>query len=67
MTKNHRSAATGRFVAASTARRNLSGTVSEPRGKDSSSGVVYRSAKTGRFVTETTARRNPGTTLREGK
>ena len=67
MSKNHRSAVTGRFVTASVARRTPSGTLSEPRGKDSSSGVSYRSAVTGRFVTEDTARRHPGTTVREGR
>ena len=63
MGKMHRSASTGRFVKASTARRHPKTTVSQmPGGKAKG----YRSAITGRFVAKSTAARHPGTTIREG-
>ncbi len=60
--KVHRSASSGRFVKASTARRNPRTTTTETVGKGGSR-PVHRSAITGRFVTESTAKRHPSTTI----
>lgn len=64
MRKVHRSAATGRYVKASTSRRRPNTTVSSTTG---SKAKGYRSAITGRFVTASTARRHPETTIHEGR
>lgn len=61
---HHRSAATGRYVKASTAVRNPKTTVTE-RGANRSSGTHHRSAVTGRFVKSSTAARHPNTTVTE--
>ena len=59
-----RSARTGRFVKASTARRSPRTTTTETVGRGTSNKTtVNRSAITGRFVTEATAQRHPGTTI----
>ncbi len=63
MAKN-RSAITGRYVKASTAKRNPTTTVTE-RGTNRSSGTHYRSAITGKFVKAATAARHPNTTVAE--
>lgn len=60
----NRSAGSGRFVTASTARRNPSGTTTEQVGRGTSNkSTVHRSAATGRFVTEATAKRHPDKTI----
>ena len=51
---HHRSAATGRYVKASTAARNPRTTVTE-RGANRGSGTHHRSAITGKFVKGSTA------------
>ncbi|MBU8813799.1 hypothetical protein KL953_33560 [Mycolicibacterium goodii] len=61
---HHRSAATGRYVKASTAARNPKTTVTE-RGANHSSGTHHRSAITGKFVKGSTAARHPNTTVTE--
>jgi hypothetical protein len=61
---HHRSAATGRYVKASTAARNPKTTVTE-RGANRSSGTHHRSAITGKFVNGSTAARHPNTTVTE--
>lgn len=61
---HHRSAATGRYVKASTAARNPRTTVTE-RGANRSSGTHHRSAITGKFVKASTAARHPNTTVTE--
>ncbi len=61
---HHRSAATGRYVKASTAARNPKTTVTE-RGANRSSGTHHRSAITGKFVKGSTAARHPNTTVTE--
>ena len=61
---HHRSAATGRYVKASTAARNPKTTVTE-RGGNHSSGTHHRSAITGKFVTGSTAARHPNTAVTE--
>jgi hypothetical protein len=61
---HHRSAATGRYVKASTAVRNPKTTVTE-RGATHSSGTHHRSAITGKFVKASTAARHPNTTVTE--
>ncbi|WP_027331249.1 hypothetical protein [Mycolicibacterium tusciae] len=61
---HHRSAATGRYVKASTAARNPKTTVTE-RGANRSSGTHHRSAITGKFVKGSTAARHPSTTVTE--
>ena len=61
---HHRSAATGRYVTASTAARNPKTTVTE-RGANRSSGTHHRSAITGKFVKGSTAARHPNTTVTE--
>jgi hypothetical protein len=62
---HHRSAATGRYVkASSTAARNPKTTVTE-RGANRSSGTHHRSAITGKFVKASTAARHPNTTVTE--
>jgi len=59
-----RSARTGRFVKASTARRSPRTTTTERVGRGTSNKTaVNRSTITGRFVTDATARRHPGTTI----
>ena len=61
-----RSASTGRYVKASTARRHPSKTVTESRGRSGGGkGKAYRSAATGRYVTEATVKRHPDTTVTE--
>lgn len=61
-----RSARTGRFVKASTTRRNRRTTITESVGRGTKNAkVVYRSATSGRFVKAATARRNPATTIRQ--
>jgi hypothetical protein len=62
MGKVHRSAASGRFVKASTARRHPKTTVSSTLGGRANG---YRSAITGRFVTKATATRHPANTIKE--
>jgi hypothetical protein len=65
MAKGHgRSAVTGRYVTASTTRRNPRTTVTE-RGANHGSGTHHRSAITGRYVTAATAARQPNTTVAE--
>ena len=60
----HRSARTGRFVKADTARRNPRTTVTERVGAAAGKGAsVGRSAITGRFVAAATVARHPGTTV----
>lgn len=61
---HHRSAATGRYVKASTAARNPKTTVTE-QGANRSSGTHHRSAITGKFVNGSTAARHPNTTVTE--
>lgn len=57
-----RSARTGRFVSASTARRSPRTTSTERIGRGTSNKTtVNRSTITGRFVKESTAQRHPGT------
>lgn len=59
-----RSASSGRFVKASTAKRNPSGTTTEKIGRGTSNKTsVNRSAASGRFVTDVTARRHPHKTI----
>lgn len=61
-----RSARTGRFVKASTARRSPSTTVTERVGRGTSNKTtVNRSASTGRFVKESTVQRHPGKTIKQ--
>lgn len=60
--KKYRSAKTGRFVSASTAKRYPKTTVAEARSKGGKRSVC-RSAITGRFVRQATVRRHPGTTI----
>lgn len=61
-----RSARTGKFVKASTAKRNPRTTTSEKVGRGTSNKTtVHRSAITGKFVTAATARRHPTTTLKQ--
>lgn len=58
-----RSARTGRFVKASTARRSPRTTSNERIGRGTSNKTtVHRSTITGRFV-KSTAQRHPGTTI----
>lgn len=60
----NRSASSGRFVKASTVRRNPSGTTTENVGRGTSNKTaVNRSAATGRFVTEATTKRHPNKTI----
>lgn len=59
-----RSAATGRYVKASTALRHPRTTVVET-GSNKGSGTHHRSAITGRYVTGSTAARHPDTTVTE--
>lgn len=62
----NRSARTGRFVSASTARRNPRVTSTEKVGNGTSnSTTVHRSTITGKFVTSATAKRHPGTTINQ--
>lgn len=62
----NRSARTGRFVKAATARRNPRTTSTEKVGSGTSNSTsVHRSTITGRFVTPATAKRNPGTTINQ--
>lgn len=63
MSKVHRSAATGRFVKASTTRRHPTTTVTSTVGGKAKG---YRSTISGKFVKASTARRHPDTTIREG-
>ncbi len=59
-----RSARTGRFVKASTARRSPRVTSTETVGRGTSNKTaVNRSTITGRFVKESTAQRHPDTTI----
>ncbi|GAB48793.1 hypothetical protein [Mobilicoccus pelagius] len=58
-----RSAKSGRFVTALTARRNPRTTITMSNGSKSSG---YRSSITGRYVTKATAARHPETTIHEG-
>lgn len=59
-----RSASSGRFVKASTVKRNPGGTTTENVGRGTPSKTsVNRSAASGRFVTEATARRHPDKTI----
>ena len=59
-----RSARTGRFVKASTARRSPRTTSTETVGRGTSNQTaVNRSTITGRFVKESTAQRHPDTTV----
>lgn len=59
-----RSARTGRFVKASTARRNPRTTTIETVGRGTSNTTtVNRSTITGRFVTASTAQCHPDTTM----
>ncbi|PZP22354.1 MAG: hypothetical protein DI613_18505 [Kocuria rhizophila] len=59
-----RSARTGRFVKASTARRSPRTTSTEKVGRGTSNKTtVHRSTITGRFVKESTAQRHPSTTI----
>jgi hypothetical protein len=59
-----RSAGTGRFVRASTARRHPGKTTTERVGGGTGNArAVHRSASSGRFVTKATAQRNPGGTI----
>lgn len=59
-----RSARTGRFLTASTARRSPRTTTTERIGRGTSNKTtVHRSTITGRFVKESTAQRHPGTTI----
>ena len=59
-----RSASSGRFVKASTARRSPRTTTTETVGRGTSNKTtVNRSAITGRFVKESTAQRHPDTTI----
>lgn len=60
----HRSASTGRFVKAATARRSPRTTTTETVGENGNR-PVRRSSITGRFVTEATAKRHPNTTIRQ--
>ena len=60
----NRSASSGRFVKASTARRNPRTTTTEVVGTGGNR-AVHRSAATGRFVTAATAKRSPSTTIRQ--
>lgn len=61
-----RSARTGKFVKAATAKRNSRTTTSEKVGRGTSNKTsVHRSAITGKFVTAATARRHPGTTIKQ--
>lgn len=62
--KVNRSASTGRFVKASTAKRHPKTTVTETVGGGSSR-AVYRSAITGKFVKQSTAERHPSNTIRQ--
>jgi hypothetical protein len=64
MSKNYRSAGTGRFVTKSQATRNPSKTVAETRGGGSTNGT-HRSAVTGKFVTPSYAAKNPGKTIKD--
>jgi hypothetical protein len=59
-----RSASTGRFVKASTARRSPKTTSTENVGRGTSNETtVNRSTITGHFVKESTAQRHPDTTI----
>ena len=59
-----RSASSGRFVKASTARRSPRTTTTETVGRGTSNkSAVNRSAITGRFVKESTAQRHPDNTI----
>lgn len=59
-----RSAQTGRFVKASTARRNPRTTSTERIGQGTSNKTtVYRSTITGKFVKQSTVKRHPNTTI----
>lgn len=62
-----RSARTGRFIKASTAKRHPGTTVIDQVGgsKKGTPVKVARSAKTGRFVTEEAAERHPDSTVVE--
>ncbi|MDM2083386.1 hypothetical protein [Mycobacteroides abscessus] len=65
MAKGHnRSAITGRYVTAASAKRNPKTTVTE-RGANHSNGTHHRSAITGKFVKGSTAARHPDTTVTE--
>ena len=64
MSKNYRSAGSGKFVTKSQATRSPSTTVGETRGGGSTHGV-HRSAKTGEFVTPSYAAKNPKTTIKD--
>jgi hypothetical protein len=60
----NRNASSGRFVKASTARRNPRTTTTEVVGTGGKR-PVHRSSSTGRFVTGSTAKRIPSTTIRQ--
>jgi hypothetical protein len=64
MSKNYRSAGSGRFVTKSQATRSPSTTVGETRGGGSTHGT-HRSAVSGKFVTPNHAAKNPGKTIKD--
>ncbi|MDO3145494.1 hypothetical protein [Mycobacteroides abscessus] len=65
MAKGHnRSAVTGRYVTAASAKRSPKTTVTE-QGANHSNGTHHRSAITGKFVKGSTAARHPDTTVTE--
>ncbi len=64
MSKNYRSAGSGRFVTKSQAAHRPSTTVGETRGGGSTGGT-HRSAKTGEFVTRAYAAKHPKTTIKD--
>jgi len=60
----NRSAKSGRFVKASTAKRNPRTTTTERVGRGTSNNkTVNRSAASGRFVKKSTVKRHPDTTI----
>lgn len=63
MTKNFRSADTGRFTTATKAARSPKTTLSETRGGGATG--AHRSAETGKFVTPAYAARHPSKTVKE--
>ena len=64
MSKNYRSAGSGRFVTKSQATRSPSTTMAETRGGGSTGGT-HRSAKSGQFVTPSYAAKHPKTTIKD--
>jgi hypothetical protein len=64
MTKNFRSAGTGRFVTPKYAASHKSTTVGETRGGGSTGGT-YRSASSGRFVKSGYGKSHPKTTVKD--